>query len=347
MTHKKGLKKALSLILTLALLLPAASAAIPLEYSEPSAWVLHELGLFQGVGDNADGTPNFALEHTPTRHEAVTMLVRLLGKESAALNGTWDTPFEDVEEWAEPYVGYAYTNKLTFGISDTEFAGQDAVTATQYLTFVLRALGYQSGADFQWDSAWVLSDELGFTFGHFSENTADFNRGDVACISEYALYTSMKTGGKTLLQYLKDAGALAETNLVMLDTYIPTEAFSEDTMSLVVYAIPGSPQTYTSLRVNSVRLNGVRATVKMQYTTNKAVLAAFSGLRETHPTAINRVQLNYNLGSVIAASSQSIHNNFPYIDVSMECTAVNEAGKSVNFTYTYGFYLDTANVDLQ
>jgi hypothetical protein len=41
---------------------------------------LHTLGLFQGTGSNADGTPNYDLARTPTRAEAVTMLVRLLGK---------------------------------------------------------------------------------------------------------------------------------------------------------------------------------------------------------------------------------------------------------------------------
>ena len=45
---------------------------------------------------NAGGTPIFALEQTPTRNQAVIMLVRLPGKEQEALSGTWALPFADV-----------------------------------------------------------------------------------------------------------------------------------------------------------------------------------------------------------------------------------------------------------
>ena len=52
--------------------------------AQTAADALHTLGLFNGTGSNADGTPIYDLDRTPTRHEAVTMLVRLLGKESDA-----------------------------------------------------------------------------------------------------------------------------------------------------------------------------------------------------------------------------------------------------------------------
>lgn len=126
-----------------------------------AANALYTLGLFQGTGTNPDGTPIFDLDRTPTRHEAITMLVRLLGKDNEAKSTTWNTPFIDVAEWAKPYVGYAYNHKLTSGVSAIEFGGNNTVTASQYITFVLRALGYNSDRDFAWDSAWTLSDSLG------------------------------------------------------------------------------------------------------------------------------------------------------------------------------------------
>ena len=61
-----------------------------------AADVLYDLGLFSGTGTKADGTPNFDLDRTPARHEAVTMLVSLLGKKEGALAGNWETPFTDV-----------------------------------------------------------------------------------------------------------------------------------------------------------------------------------------------------------------------------------------------------------
>jgi len=192
-------------ILLLVPLVPPAEAVA----DATTANDLYALGLFRGVGDNKDGTPNFALDRVPTRHEAITMLVRLLGKEDEAQSGTWTTPFTDVADWAKPYVGYAYTAGLTTGTSDTTFGGFETVTASQYITFVLRALGYSSGGDFQWDKAWELSDELGFTNGEYSSAVRDFTRGDVAEISFNALTATQKDSGKMLYEDLIESGAIA------------------------------------------------------------------------------------------------------------------------------------------
>lgn len=107
-------KKLLSLFLalTLALSLAAPAWAATPEEAQDSAQLLYNLGLFQGSGTNEDGSPRFALERAPTRAEAVTILVRLLGAEEAAQAQTWTTPFTDVPDWAQSYVGYAYAKGL-------------------------------------------------------------------------------------------------------------------------------------------------------------------------------------------------------------------------------------------
>lgn len=168
---------------------PSSSEESP-QYT--AAKKLYAKGLFQGTGTDGDGNPVFDLDRTPTRAEAVTMLVRLLGKEDEAKAGTWTTPFTDVAEWAKPYVGYAYANGLTTGTGATTFGSNTAVNASQYLTFVLRALGYESGTDFQWDKAWELSDKIGLTSGEYNADTSGFTRGDVAIIS----YTSLSVKPK-------------------------------------------------------------------------------------------------------------------------------------------------------
>lgn len=178
-------KQIIALLLVLAMVLSVApiTGLAASDEAIQAANALYELGLFQGTGANADGTPNFDLDRTPTRHEAVTMLVRLLGKEDEAKAGTWETPFTDVDDWAKPYVGYAYTNGLTTGTSETTFGGANTIDAPQYLTFVLRALGYTSGTDFQWDKPWELSDSIGLTDGNYNADNMAFTRGDVAVIS--------------------------------------------------------------------------------------------------------------------------------------------------------------------
>lgn len=212
------------LILTLALsLVPAAFAAS--DEANEAAQSLYELGLFNGTGTDADGSPIFDLDRAPTRHEAVTMLVRLLGKGEEAENGTWDTPFTDVADWAAPYVGYAYANGLTSGTSETTYSGDETVTASQYITFVLRALGYSSGTDFRQDKAWELSDSLGITSGQYNASTTGFTRGDVAIISNCALNTEMKEGNVTLLSMLDisvptSSASSNETKVAILEAYI-------------------------------------------------------------------------------------------------------------------------------
>jgi hypothetical protein len=210
-------RKFVSLILALALcygvciLALAASESFDVSTSDAAAITaantLYELGLFSGVGNNADGTPNFDIARSITRHEAVTMLVRLLGKESEALAGSWTIPFTDVADWAKPYVGYAYENGLTDGTSPTTFAGTTNISAPEYLTYVLRALGYSSVSDFAWNTAWELTNELGVTNGEYDGygKVDRFCRGDAAIVSANALDIKMKDSTKTLFETIEDS----------------------------------------------------------------------------------------------------------------------------------------------
>lgn len=201
-------------LLTLFSVIPMAAAASP--EAETAADTLYAMGLFQGVGTDSSGAPVYALDRAPTRHEAVTMLVRLLGKEQEALDGLWDLPFTDVAGWAVPYVGYAYANGLTKGIGGGRFGGETVITASEYLTFVLRALGYTSGQDFQWDKAWLLSDKLGLTDGRYNSNSAKFLRGDVAMISANAMNICCKGTGTPLADKVREAvGVKAEFDAML------------------------------------------------------------------------------------------------------------------------------------
>ena len=190
-------KRILTLGLVLALMFSLAAVpgmAADSVSAEDAANELYALGLFQGTAVDSEGLPLFSLDRAPTRHEAVTMLVRLLGKEQEALAGSWDIPFGDVADWAVPYVGYAYAHGLTDGTSVSTYSGQNPVTAAQYITFVLRAMCYSSGEDFDWERSVELSDRLGITDGEYSEGGAAFLRGDVALISLAALSARCSDG---------------------------------------------------------------------------------------------------------------------------------------------------------
>lgn len=197
----KGLKKLFTLFLTLLGVVSLSSGVVcegASREAEEAACELYRMGLFLGTGFNENGQPVFELDRPATRSEAVTMLVRLLGAEEEAKDSALRVPFSDVEAWAKPYVGYAYAKGLASGISGTTFSGGREISATEYLSCVLRALGYQSGSDFQWNAAWELTDRLGITHGEYN-HTAPFLRSDIAIVSRNALSTPLKGQTLTLL----------------------------------------------------------------------------------------------------------------------------------------------------
>lgn len=205
------MKRFFSLLFTVVLLLsltPPAFAAS--DEATESAYMLNALGLFNGTGTDANGNPVYDLDKIPTRDQAIIMLVRLLGKEEEVHAETWNIPFTDVSDNMKPYVGYAYTNGITGGTSATTYGGTYPIKANQYITFVLRAMGYTSGEDFQVSTAWEFSDKIGLTDGRYNENTDTFLRSDIAIISASALKTSMKDSEKTLFEYLKENGVLKQ-----------------------------------------------------------------------------------------------------------------------------------------
>lgn len=212
-------KRILSLILFLTIILGlsttgnAAAIATPTTL-EQKANVLKDLGLFQGT--NA----GFELDRAPTRVEGAVMLLRLIGKEQEAKNSSYENPFTDVPGWATKQVSYMYAKNLTTGISTQLFGSEQEMTASQYVTFVLRALGYSdSDNDFNWQTSIDKATEIGLIS---DENASDlknkdtFTRGDVAGISYDALNTTIKGGDTTLVE-----------KLILIDKVISAETAKE------------------------------------------------------------------------------------------------------------------------
>ena len=222
-------RKLMSIVLSLAVLLSvglgmlmsmgaANSEASKADAEEAAAETLNSIGLFRGTNPDPNN-PEFQLDRTPNRIEGLVMLIRLMGAEDEALSGDYDCPFGDVPEWAAGYAGYAYAMGWTKGISENPplYGPTASITATQYLTFVLRALGYVDGVDFEWNAAWVLTDKLGITDGEYNAGHNTLVRGEMAIISLVALTTPLKGSEQTLLGKLVEDGVfekLAEEGLI-------------------------------------------------------------------------------------------------------------------------------------
>ena len=185
-------------------------AAPPCNDTNGLADALHEFGLFNGTGVAADGTPIYSLERSSTRQEAVVMLIRLLGKETEALQCTAKHPFTDVDAWADKYVSYAYSKNIAKGVSSNTFGANQSVNAQQYITFLLRALGYNDSiGDFSYENVYAFSDEIGLTSGRYTLGDT-FLRGDMAWLSSSALLQKNKNGVPLIKQLKKDGVVSAE-----------------------------------------------------------------------------------------------------------------------------------------
>ena len=176
------------------------TAPDPADMTFDAARVLNKLGLFNGIGIDAQGKPVFELDRAPTRQEAVVMLLRLLGLEKNIYDKVSKNPFDDVDDWAAPYVGYAYSLGLTNGISQHEFGSDEIITLQQYCTFLLRALQYsEKDNDFTYDTALDKAFDIGIIQ---STEDAPFNRGDAAQLSYNTLLLPPNNETNTLANIL-------------------------------------------------------------------------------------------------------------------------------------------------
>lgn len=188
-----------TLLLTAALCVTASASAFDTVAEDLSA-----IGMLRGTENG------FELDRAPTRSEAAIMLVRLYGAEDAAKTaydaGELKHPFTDVSEFASPYVAWVYTNGISKGTSATTFGSSSKCTSQNYLVFLLRALGYKDGTDFQYDDAEAFAMSKGLF--DISSITGSFLRDDLAALTYQALACDLADGSTYLLDSLVKSGAI-------------------------------------------------------------------------------------------------------------------------------------------
>ena len=199
-TRLAALATALALALTLLAVPAAASGSAP--ESTGRADKLAALGLFRGTNAGYD------LDSAPTRIQGLVMLIRLLGLEEEALAYEGSSPFTDLT-WGKSYVAYGYANGLTQGTGAATFSPNEPLSAVSYVTFLLRALGYDDAAgDFSWRSSLSFAADQGMMTAQAASalGSAAMNRGDMVDLSYAALTCGVKGGRQTLAQRLAADG---------------------------------------------------------------------------------------------------------------------------------------------
>lgn len=228
-------KRKICLALVFCLFLQFVVITIPagaVETTMEKANAMRDLGLFQGTDKG------FELDRAPSRLEGMVMFIRLMGAEAIARAEKNPHPFTDVPSWADPYVGFAYANGLTKGVSATQFGAKDAMSVNQYVTLLLRLLDYNdaNGADFTWDKALEKAVEIQmFTPGQAEDLRRNQpTRGTMVYISWAALTQPFK--GETvytLTRYLVEVGVFTEAQARMYGLWNETgKPYLADTLVL-------------------------------------------------------------------------------------------------------------------
>jgi len=155
---------------------------------EASVLKLADLGVIKGYDD---GT--FKPESLVTRAEFATMIVRMLGLESAAdsLKGQ-PVDFSDVDpsHWAVGYINVAYMMGIVQGYEDGTFRPAGNITYAEAIKMVLAAMGY-SADGFPvhiWPASWIAKAvELEIDDGLTIVAGLAISRGEVAKLFDNAL----------------------------------------------------------------------------------------------------------------------------------------------------------------
>ncbi len=202
------MKRLVTLLVTALLMTAALCVSASAADYQSAAEDLSAIGMFRGTVNGG-----FELDRAPKRSEAAIMLVRLYGAEEEAAaayqSGEISHPFKDVGPIASPYVAWLYTKGITKGATATTFNSNAACTDKNYVVFLLRALGYEDGKDFQYAESLTFAEKLGFYQADYFEGP--FLRDDLAAITLQALATDKKGGETYLLKSLIDTGAVDAT----------------------------------------------------------------------------------------------------------------------------------------
>lgn len=159
---------------------------------------LKELGIIQG-----DEKGNLNEDQNVTREEAIVTLTRMMGKEGAAKLLSSKPSFTDVPvgHWAMSCITYAEAEGWTKGIGAGKFGLGESVTTQEYVTFMLRALGY-TGADV-YEKAMTMGQEMGLLKDVTATQAKDIiKRGDVFTLMHHTLYTNPKDKDQALVYEL-------------------------------------------------------------------------------------------------------------------------------------------------
>ncbi len=250
---KKALLFSLTVLLTLALSVSAAAFTdITDETTESAVETLYGMGIVTGTS-----ATKYSPSLTLTRAQICTMIIRLKGMESAAGSYTTQNLFTDVKSnmWHAGYVNLAYRDGLINGYGNGKFGPDDEVTYGQFVTILLRLLGYnENDIGKLWPADYVVfADDLEINENVDLDANDKVTRGDAAILLYNTLQATAK--GSSGKYYRSVGGYASEVKVILLDNAV-TDSTAGDLYACVLGSTGAEMRYYTQKNTVSDRFVG-------------------------------------------------------------------------------------------
>ena len=197
----KNLKKVLAMVLAFACTFTMFAGAKVFEdvpagsdYSE-AITMLSDLGIIQGKDDG-----KYHPEDTITRAEACAMIARMMTGDPNVSQYVGAQNFTDVAKgsWKDSAIGYCYINNIVIGVGNNKFEPDRAITDAEFITMVVRAMGYETPDMAQGYPYTYMSNAqaIGLMDGVDMVANTDALRGEDAQVIYNALFADYARGAK-------------------------------------------------------------------------------------------------------------------------------------------------------
>ena len=197
----KNLKKVLAMVLAFACTFTMFAGAKVFEdvpagsdYSE-AITMLSDLGIIQGKDDG-----KYHPEDTITRAEACALIARMMTGDPNVSQYVGAQNFTDVAKgsWKDSAIGYCYINNIVIGVGNNKFEPDRAITDAEFITMVVRAMGYETPDMAQGYPYTYMSNAqaIGLMDGVDMVANTDALRGEDAQVIYNALFADYARGAK-------------------------------------------------------------------------------------------------------------------------------------------------------
>lgn len=185
--------------------------------TETAVATLESLGIVTGTS-----ATKYSPDLTLTRAQICTMMIRTLGMETAVSSYTTQNLFNDVKNtmWHAGYVNLAYREGIINGYGNGKFGPDDEVTYGQFVTILLRLLGYtENDIGKLWPADYIVfAEDLGLDENITLSANDKVDRGDAAIL----LYNTLtaKAKGANTEYYHSVGGCASKVTAILLDNRV-------------------------------------------------------------------------------------------------------------------------------